>query len=171
MADPVVAPEPAAPAAPVVPAEAVALPVAAAAEPAAKLATPPSESAVVAPAEASPPPPPASLLKVQEKPKEVAVPPPETKPKEPAAEAAPPESVTYEPFKLPEGFQPNEKEMSSYVDVLKEFKAPQALGQKLIDFHLAELNKIATVQREAWANTLKTWQDDTKSDPEIGGNR
>jgi len=37
--------------------------------------------------------------------------------------------------------------------------------------HVAELQKIARIQQEAWHKTLDTWRNDTLADPELGGNR
>ncbi len=129
-----------------------------------------AEPVVAKSAEVIPPePPPTTLLTEAVKPPEKPV---EAKPPEKSPEPTPePAPITYEAFKLPEGLEANGKEMETYVDVLKEFKAPQELGQKLIDLHVAELQKIVALQQETWQKTLDTWRNDTLADPELGGNR
>jgi len=175
--------EPAAPvsaapaAAPAVPdlAPAASLPEPKVVEPAKSADPPPTaaEAAKVEESKSSPTPPPKSL--VNEPPKEPAPPKPadeKTKPTEPVVKAAPPESVlTYEPFALPEGFEVDQKDMGDFTEVLKEFKAPQALGQKIIDLYSKEVTKIAEHQQRAWQKTLDDWKNDTLADPLLGGNR
>jgi hypothetical protein len=71
-----------------------------------------------------------------------------------SAEPAPP--PTYEAFKFPEGLTPDTQRLGEFSNLLGEFEtttkadhaALQALGQKLVDFHVAEVAKtVQAVQR------------------------
>jgi hypothetical protein len=85
--------------------------------------------------------------------------------------AAPEPPTTYEAFNLPEGFTPDQREMSAFTDILRDGRASQETGQKLLDLYTGELKKLETYQREYWQNTLDTWKEDTLADPQLGGNR
>ena len=97
----------------------------------------------------------------------------EVAPKEPAAiEPAPPEAPTvYEPFKLPDSFQRDEKAMGEFTDYLKDIKAPQEFGQKLVDLYAREATNLYEQQRSAWSDTVNGWKEDVLADPELGGSR
>lgn len=92
-------------------------------------------------------------------------------PEAPPAPVEPPPPITYEPFNFPETFQPAEAELSEFTELLRDNRAPQDLGQKLIDFYARELDRASTAQREYWDRTQVEWQDQCRNDPEIGGNR
>lgn len=173
-AAPAPAPVVAAPPAPVVPEPAPVAPLLEPAKEPAKAETPPPVSAEAKKVEEvkvpPTPPPPKSL--VNEPAKEPVKEPEKAKPKEPAVEAAPLESaITYEPFKLPEGFQVDEKDMGEFTNLLKEAKAPQETGQKFIDLYAREMTKLADLQQRQWQKTLDDWKNDTLADPLLGGNR
>ena len=109
--------------------------------------------------------------KVPEKPAEAK--PPEAAP-EPAGEK-PPEpapEVKYE-FKLPEGFTAPKEALDGYTGVLKEGSVPPEIGQKLLDMHLAEMQRAADSQpaqwRAAFARTMQDLVSDTLADPQLGG--
>lgn len=180
MADPVIAaaeptPAPAA-AAPALATPAVAAPVAAAPAPeAASRETPAAPAEVAAPesasllSEARPAPEAPSKDATPEKPVEEVKAPDASA----SAEASPP--VAYEPWKLPEGVSLTEADVQPFNDILAATKAPQEVGQQLIDLHLAEVTKVAermaARQTEHWNETRRTWVDQVRADPEIGGNR
>lgn len=83
--------------------------------------------------------------------------------------ASPP--VSYEPFTLPEGQTLDEAQLGAFKDLLGEHKAPQALGQSLVDLYFGEVNRIKTYQQEVWDRTQEQWMDQVRSDPELGGSR
>lgn len=93
-------------------------------------------------------------------------------PETPPEEAAPP---TYEKFNLPEGITLQEEQLGNYVKILGEHKAPQELGQKLLDFHLGEIARLqkaaSDAQHDVFNRTREEWVDQIKSDPDLGGNR
>lgn len=115
-----------------------------------------------------PEPPATSLLATAGKEK-----PEEAKPKPEELKAPPVESapIEYQPFTLPEGFTVDEKEMGEFKAALGEFKAPQELGQKIIDLYSKEMTRLAEYQQTQWQKTLDTWKNDVLADPELGGNR
>ena len=117
----------------------------------------------------SAPPASAKSLLTAEKPPKPEAPTPSVSPPEHAP--APEPSVTYEAFNLPEGFTPDQKEMDAFTGILREGKASQETGQKLLDLYTGEIRKLETYQREHWQNTLDTWKEDTLADPQLGGNR
>lgn len=114
------------------------------------------------------PPPATSLLATAGKEDAKPTPPVEAEKPVPPVESAP---VKYEPFKLPEGFQVDEKDMGELTGILGEAKVPQEAGQKLVDLYVREMEKIATTQQASWQKTLDDWKNDVLADPELGGNR
>lgn len=94
--------------------------------------------------------------------------PEEIKPPEPAP-------IVYGDFTLPEGVKLESEKVGKYTELLGKHRAPQELGQELINFHVAEVQAVADrVQRsnvEAWDRMQDQWVSDFRSDREIGGNR
>lgn len=90
---------------------------------------------------------------------------------------------TYEAFKLPEGITFDNEKLSEFMKDLGELqgktKAEKAImqefGQKLMDRHVAELQKtIQLVQEQnkiANETKVKSWDESFRKDPEIGGNK
>lgn len=90
---------------------------------------------------------------------------------------------SYETFKLPEGVTFDNEKLSEFTKELGELQAStkaeqaimQAFGQKLVDRHIAELQRnIALVQdqaKESHNAKISAWDDLFRKDPEIGGNR
>lgn len=128
------------------------------------------------PAEAEKP----AEVKEGEKPKESA----ETAEKTAEALAAePPAPPKYEPYKLPENFKVDQPRLDKFNQLLGEtelagkadHKAMQDLGQKLVDFHAEEMQRIANDVRQYQVDVWNRHKEDLinkfKSDPEIGGNR
>ena len=108
----------------------------------------------------------------------------EAQPKEEGAQSDEPAPLpAYEPFTLPEGITLNEEAFGEFTKELAEFEALtkgpreefQKFGQKLVDHHIAEqqklFNQLQQSYAEAWANQTNQWKTEFESDPEIGGNR
>lgn len=182
-------PEPAAPAAaPAAPAAAAAPPAApAAAQAPAPAAAPepaaPAAAPAVKPADAAP-----ALLAEPAKPAEApaeappaeapAEKPAETPPAEKPAEALPGAVVpplVYEKFTVPEGVTLDEEKVAAFTGILGEAQVPQEVGQKLVDLHLAAIEKVATSmqqkQHDVFGETRKSWVETVRGDRELGGNR
>lgn len=101
------------------------------------------------------------------------------KPQAPEAiETAPaeaPPAVTFSDFTLPEGVTLDSAALDQFKAVLGENLPHQDRGQRLIDMHIAEIQRrdqmLAEHQVNVWNTTQAEWQAEVKSDPEIGGNR
>ncbi len=93
------------------------------------------------------------------------------------------QSPTYEAFKLPEGVTFDNEKLSEFMKDLGELQGKtkaekavmQEFGQKLMDRHVAELQKtIQLVQEQnkiANETKVKSWDESFRKDPEIGGNK
>lgn len=118
-------------------------------------------------------------VKAEEKPAEIK---PEEKPAEkteadkpkeeaPAAPEAPP-PVDYK-FELPENVTLPDERRTEFLGVLDAFRADPTNVQPLIDMHVAEVNRqseiIGQQQHDQFNETRKTWRDQIKADPEMGG--
>lgn len=107
---------------------------------------------------------------------------PAEKPADAAAEK-PPAPPTYEPYKLPENFKPDDARIAKLNGILGETElatkadhaAIQQMGQKLVDFHAEEVARIAQEvakhQVDVWNRHKEGLVNRLKSDPELGGNR
>lgn len=94
----------------------------------------------------------------------------EAKP-EPGSEPKPTEPVVYQPFNLPEGQSLDEKRLGEFTSILGEYRAPQELGQKLIDLYMDEVGKFKDHQQNVWDRLQEDWLNQIREDPEIGGSR
>jgi hypothetical protein len=99
----------------------------------------------------------------------------EPQPEPETAPAEAPPAVTFTDFSLPEGVTVNEVSMNTFKDVLSGELPPQERGQRLIDMHLAEIQRrdqaAADNQMNVWNETQAQWKEQVKADPELGGNR
>lgn len=99
----------------------------------------------------------------------------------PTADPAPP--PTYEPFQLPDGLTVDAEKIGNFTGLLGEFEgttkadhaAVQAFGQKLVDYHTAEVQRIIGEVQKSHTSQIETQRDEWRkqfvADPEIGGNR
>lgn len=112
----------------------------------------------------------------------------EVKPAEPApaqveAPAEKPPAPVFDAFKLPEGANLGESELTKFTNLLGEFETTakvdhaqaQQFGQNLVDFYLTEVQRIgeqvAKHQVDVWNRLNEQRINEFKADPEIGGNR
>lgn len=87
---------------------------------------------------------------------------------EPAVE--PPQPLTMEALKLPEGFTVDEAVSTDFLSIMNDDKLTGAeRAQKLVDMQASLLTKAAEANYEAWSNMQTQWQDEVRTDPEIGG--
>lgn len=105
-------------------------------------------------------------------------------PKEPEAPATPevpetpaeaPAAPVYE-FQWPDGTEPVAAEvLQPFTGLLGEAKVAPEIGQKLLDLHIGEQQKlIQNLERQqeaTWRETRQGWVDQVRSDPDLGGNR
>jgi hypothetical protein len=104
------------------------------------------------------------------------------KPAEVKAEEKPAELPKFE-WKMPEGVTVDQERVAEFNKELGEFinankleaKLGQEFGQKLLNRHVQEVQsvaeKVAQAYNKVWTDQTKTWLEDFKKDPEIGGNR
>lgn len=176
-APPAAAPTPAADAA------ASPAPVAQPPAPDAKPADPAAPAADAKPPAAAEPPAdkqPTSLLSEPPKPADAAPAADGEKPADAAPPVEPAPLPTYE-FKTPEGFEVAPEKMGEFQKLFGEFERSTGgdhvkfgeHGQKLIDFHLAELQRVheagEKASREAWETMRDEWRTSFRNDTDLGG--
>lgn len=107
---------------------------------------------------------------------ETPTPTPEPKPTEPAEPASLLNEKDEEPkgapekydLKLPEGSAIDEKVMNEATGIFKELGLNNKGAQRLVDFYNTRMQEIADAPMKTWIDTQKAWQDEIKTDPEIG---
>jgi len=94
------------------------------------------------------------------------------KPEEKPAEPPKLEPVEYK-FELPEGFNLADDLKTQFTGVLDGFRQDPSNVQPLVDFHVAEVNriveKIGDDQHRVFNDTRREWQKQIKGDEEFGG--
>jgi hypothetical protein len=69
----------------------------------------------------------------------------------------------------------NAERLGAFTGVLQEARVPPEAAQKMVDMHLAELQRAVDArdqrQWDVFANTQKEWRDAVMADPELGGAR
>jgi hypothetical protein len=107
--------------------------------------------------------------------KTVEAPKPETPPVTETAPAEAPPAVTWSDFTLPEGVKLDDSSLGTFKEVLGGELPPQERGQRLIDMHIAEVQRrdqvLSEHQIQVWNDTQAQWKEAVKADPELGGNR
>lgn len=89
--------------------------------------------------------------------------------KEEPKSAEPPKAPEkYADFKLPDGVKLEPETLTAANEVFKELGLPQEGAQKLVDFHVKQLQKAAQDPVDAWGNMVKEWGEKTAADPDIG---
>jgi len=75
----------------------------------------------------------------------------------------------YESFKLPEGFNADEKIMGDFMKTAKEYNLPQDKAQKFVDMASGLAQTIMSKQAEAQAAQITTWKQEITADKDFGG--
>ena len=171
VAAPVATPAPAAPAA----AEAAPAPSTATAAPVAPIAeAAPTPAPTPAPAAAAEP---TSILSDAKSSAEPAPPVVVTPPVE-AVAPAPLPPPTYEAFKLPDGVALDETKVTEFTKLLGEYEAgpkdhaqTQALGQRMVDFFVAEQQRAQTELVNSFEKIREGWRSEIKADATFGGEK
>lgn len=87
----------------------------------------------------------------------------------------PPEAPHYEPFTMPEGFRVSDESLAPFIGFLGEAKLSQEQGQRLMDLHAAEIQRLQEQMAESQQRTFDTmregWREQFEKDPDLGGNR
>ncbi len=104
-------------------------------------------------------------------------------PKEEGSQTEKAQLPTYETFKLPEGMTYDNEKLGEFTKELGEFQmltkadtaAMQAFGQKLMDRHVAELQKaiqsVSDMTKAQKESAVDEWDKAFRADPEIGGKK
>lgn len=127
-------------------------------------ATPAPEQAPPAkPAEAAPAPKePASLLGGSEQ---------ADKPAEPGAESDPGAAGPEFEAKFPDGVHVDQEAMAAVKEAVKAGDIKPEMAQKLLDQHLAAVNRYEEAKLAEGFKTIEGWQNEIRSHPEFGGAR
>lgn len=98
---------------------------------------------------------------------------PNTDPNKAAEPAAPAvEPLKAEDIKLPEGFALDDPTRDSLLSALNDDKlTPQERGQKLVDLGAQLVQKVHEDNYKLWTDQQTAWQDEVRTDPEIGGDK
>lgn len=79
--------------------------------------------------------------------------------------------ITAEALTIPEGFTIDEAQRDGFLALANELKLPAETANKLVAFQ-ANLSKAASEgTSKAWEEHNKTWQNEVRADPEIGGQK
>lgn len=77
----------------------------------------------------------------------------------------------YEPFKLPEGFEANEKQLSAFEAKARELNLSQEAAQGLVDFYSGLIKETAEAPFKAYQETRASWVKEVVSDPTLGNGK
>lgn len=80
-------------------------------------------------------------------------------------------SETYADFTLPEGMELDAQLLEQAAPLFKELGLNQEQAQKLVDLQAAHVQASQTGQAEAFNQLKLDWQDQSKNDSEIGGDK
>ena len=78
---------------------------------------------------------------------------------------------TYSDFTAPEGTELDSGLIDQATPLFKELGLNQEQAQKLVDFQAAQVDAGQKGQAEAFTQVKQEWQDQTKNDAEIGGDK
>lgn len=96
-------------------------------------------------------------------------------PKPEDVKAAEPEPIVYTDWVLPEGAEVDKDKVGKFTELLGTHRAPQELGQKLVDFHMAEMaeatQRLQQHNWDVWNRQQDAWMDEFRADRELGGNK
>lgn len=78
--------------------------------------------------------------------------------------------ITYEDFSLPKGLALDPEVMEQFLPFAQELKLDQAGAQKLVDMGSMLATKMQQQALDAWQEQITGWAEQTRNDPDIGGN-
>lgn len=83
--------------------------------------------------------------------------------------STPPEPLTVEDVKLPDGFEAQPELLNQFVELFNGEMDPKEKAQALVELHTETIRKASEASSEAWDNMQTEWKDAVKADEEIGG--
>lgn len=98
-------------------------------------------------------------------------PPVEGTPPTPAPEPAPdaPEPLTLEALTLPEGFEPDEEQLGSFLELANENGLNAESASKMLALHNTFMEQVSQDLTAQWTATQDEWREQVRALPEIGG--
>lgn len=78
--------------------------------------------------------------------------------------------VTYQDFALPEGIVLDSEVMDEFLPFAQELKLDQVGAQKLVDMGSKLATKMQQQAIDAWQEQITGWAEQTRNDPDLGGN-
>lgn len=92
------------------------------------------------------------------------------KPAEGEKKEAAPEPLTVEAIKLPEGFEVDQPVMENFLGLLNDDKLSRnELAQKLVDLQIEAFQQASERASSEWDTLQTKWQEEVKTDSEVGG--
>lgn len=79
------------------------------------------------------------------------------------------QTADYSKLTVPEGYALDQAVMESLTPLLTEVKATPEAAQKFLDAHVAHLEKMRSEAIKAEQEVKRSWAEELKNDPEIGG--
>lgn len=83
----------------------------------------------------------------------------------------PPDPLTAEAIKLPDGTKIDEGIMGKFVELANEHKLSPETAQGLVDLQIEAMNAISEQGNQQWNELQDTWSTEAKADPVIGGDK
>lgn len=67
--------------------------------------------------------------------------------------------------------KPDETMLNEFANVAKSLNLSQEGAQQLADLHTKAIKAASEANTQLWAKTIETWENEIKSDPDIGGDK
>lgn len=81
------------------------------------------------------------------------------------------QEADYGGLTVPEGYTLDADAMAEFTPILNEIKATPEVAQKLIDMHVAHMEKLSQGIIKAEQDVARAWSNELRNDPEIGGTK
>lgn len=81
------------------------------------------------------------------------------------------QEADYGGLTVPEGYTLDAEAMAEFTPILTEMKATPEVAQKLIDMHVAHMEKLSQSIIKAEQDVARAWSNELRNDPEIGGTK
>jgi hypothetical protein len=89
----------------------------------------------------------------------------------PEGEKAPGAPEAYEPFVVPEGIELDAELTTEFQGIAKELNLPQEAAQKVVELGIKLVEKAAAQHEAALGDVRQLWVDQSRKDPEFGGEK
>lgn len=96
---------------------------------------------------------------------------PNDPPKADPEPAPAPTPLTAEGLQFPEGFAADEKNVPKLLEIANKHSIPAEAANELVALHASMLKEGSEAATQAWQDTVKGWEDESRADQEIGGTK